>query len=470
MKRANMSIIWKNTCIILLFLWGAGADGAVLDLITPPSFDGYNESPEIENQCAFDGDEVMVVDLTRLSSLALCLNPDTRIAWAQILKQRANLAQSRSPYLPKVDASGYYGRLSKDVNYDQVDVQQWTHAATQNIQANLNWLLYDFGARSSGLTAAHEALDAAMEGKASTVQTVLFETAKRFHELEAQTLILRAYREQETAATSSATIADAQYAAGVGQLSNKLLLNNSKSRAILNRMEAEAAVADARAALLSYAGLSPLSLVVVATPDLGEVLPDASDMRRVDEIIDQSIEANPRIAAAKALLAAAKHSSDAALEEGLPTMNLVLGSSRSDALPTDTIAQRTTTFSAVVQLRIPIFDGFLQRSKVQAARADQFIRQAELDKVERDVILDARQAYTDLLSGNERIKVARKLLSNAMRASEVARGRLKSGVGDAFEVVRSQDDLTNATLELIGSVKLVENSRIQLSQALGELR
>jgi outer membrane protein TolC len=56
------------------------------------------------------------------------------------------------------------------------------------------------------------------------------------------------------------------------------------------------------------------------------------------------------------------------------------------------------------------------------------------------------------------------------RSTEVARGRLRAGIGDAFEVVRSQDDVSNATLQVIDAAKVVELSKIQLARALGTLK
>ncbi|WP_244832118.1 TolC family protein [Caballeronia sp. TF1N1] len=443
----------------------APAHSAVVDTVLP-------ENVPIETEIrAFGECDAAVpspMTLTALSSAALCRNPDAKAALAQVMRSEAFERQSRAPYYPQLEGSGYVGKLRKDTDYTDIGVSQRTRANTNNLQANLTWLLYDFGSRSSNLSAGKFSVEAAIDSRSAAIQEILHETAKRFYDLESKEGTLTAYEVTEKLAIASFAVAQAQNAAGVGQLSNKLLLESNVARARANTIQARGAVDAARASLLSFVGFAPSDPLQIEFPSRDSVeLTDPSQFRSV---VTDALAANPRIKAARAQLSAAESNVAYATAGGLPTISLALSSGRSNALPSDQVAQRTTALSAVVQVRIPFFDGFSQRAKAEAARADMYSRQVELEKVERDVSLDAWQSYLGWQNGVQRLNAAKDLLAVARASVDIAQGRLKAGVGDALEVLKAQEDFSNANFETLDAVKQIELSRSTLAQALGALK
>jgi len=107
--------------------------------------------------CASPG---RALTFTAAVELALCENPQTRIAWAQAHEQAAALGQAESAWLPQIAATGSETRDTgqhADANGNIVtSTQNTTDAAV-----NLTWTLYDFGARTGKIDSARSLLSAA---------------------------------------------------------------------------------------------------------------------------------------------------------------------------------------------------------------------------------------------------------------------------------------------------------------------
>lgn len=465
-SRRAASVFFYRFLFIVLCLILIPCDAALLDLVVPPP---NSEDIMVNGDPCDNIHTSRKMDLPELSSLALCRNPEIKISLAQILRRRAILLQNQSYYYPKLDSSAYVGALDKEIKYHDIDFSERSRVNTNNVQANLSWLIYDFGAREASNAAARGLVSAATSNLSDAVQVTLSETAKRYFEYRAAVSRLDAYLEAERSSIASLRLATAHHLAGIGQLSNELLLMANRERATLNRVQAETALDAAKGNLLFYVGLGGRPQVDIT---LSEVKPDSLttiDTDVVDAATRGAISGNPKVIAAEAQVASAEHSFHASAREGMPTLSLAMSASRSSALPSDQIAQTSTVKTAVIQVRIPLFDGFLQRSKIQIAKADLLARQGELDRLTRKTSEDAWQGYVNWRGGVQRLRAASRLLEAAERSSEVARGRQKAGVGDVFEVLRAQDDLSTSRLQYVDAVRQIELSKLQIALALGRM-
>src|ERR1700747_2134628 len=91
---------------------------------------------------------------------ALCRNPTTRGAWAAAREQAAAVGVAKSALYPSLSATGSATKSTGqqfDVTGNHIDGWQTTTGAT----INLNWTLYDFGARSGRIASARSLFDAA---------------------------------------------------------------------------------------------------------------------------------------------------------------------------------------------------------------------------------------------------------------------------------------------------------------------
>ena len=113
---------------------------------------------------------------------ALCHNPKTRQAWVRIRVDMAEVGFARTAYLPTLTATwqGLRSQSSTTVS-QQPQLDSTLHAASQTQSLSLNWLLYDFGGRSAGLSAAKALLLAAQATHESALQASIFELMQAYY-------------------------------------------------------------------------------------------------------------------------------------------------------------------------------------------------------------------------------------------------------------------------------------------------
>ena len=103
---------------------------------------------------------------------ALCGNPKTREAWANVKVQAAAVGVAKSAYLPNLTAN------LQDVREDSVtDVKGYPRLSSANRSTvfsgsvSANWVLYDFGGRKAALANAQALLAAARANQDAALQT-----------------------------------------------------------------------------------------------------------------------------------------------------------------------------------------------------------------------------------------------------------------------------------------------------------
>jgi outer membrane protein len=93
------------------------------------------------------GDAKTDVTLVDIVSSALCHNPKTRGAWANVKVQAAQVGVSEAAYLPTLTGTMQAAKdnsTSRGTTADPFYVQ--SNSSYQNVGLTLTWVLYDFGA------------------------------------------------------------------------------------------------------------------------------------------------------------------------------------------------------------------------------------------------------------------------------------------------------------------------------------
>src|SRR4051794_28324413 len=101
---------------------------------------------------------------------ALCGNPKTREAWADVKVHAAGLGVARAAYLPTINGTGQLVRdnAATDVT-DHPNLSSATLANVHSESVQLIWTLYDFGARASAVKNAAALVDAAQYTQNATI-------------------------------------------------------------------------------------------------------------------------------------------------------------------------------------------------------------------------------------------------------------------------------------------------------------
>jgi len=152
--------------------------------------------------------------------------------------------------------------------------------------------------------------------------------------------------------------------------------------------------------------------------------------------------------------------------ERLPTVATfgdygVSGTGLDHALPTRTVG---------ISLRVPIFDGG-RRDARRAETASQYrAEKVKTGDLKQQIELDVRLALDALSSAEQQVKVAREGLELAENELAQARRRYDAGVSIGLEVTDAQSRLVRARDNQITAVYNYTVGKIDLAQAMGEVR
>ena len=240
------------------------------------------------------------LDLQEVVNLALCNNPQTRVAWANSQVQAAQVGVSKSAYLPTVSLN------ASDTSSTGTAVPG---TEQRDIGVTFSYLLYDFGARSASVENSRQLLAAAIATQDSTVQSVFLAAVQDYYQVQAGSAALDAAMESERAAKESFDAAEARYKVGSATPADELQAQTAYSQATLNRITADGTLRNAQGTLANIIGLDA-NRTVALIPANTAAIPEHFE-GDISSLIEQARVHRPDLQAAAAQVKAAEANADA---------------------------------------------------------------------------------------------------------------------------------------------------------------
>lgn len=405
---------------------------------------------------------------------ALCNNPKTREAWADVKAQAAGLGVARSAYLPTISGDAQVMRDNSITNV--AGHPALSSATTSNLNSenvSLNWTLYDFGVRSASVTNASALLAAAHSMQDATLQTLFVTVAKEYYAAQAAAGALAVALDVEHMAAESAKVAAARVDRGIAPISDALQAQTAYTQAVLSRNKAHGAWQTAAGALAADLALSP-DVPLQLPPVTDGIKPDAAFAQSVSDLMDDTRRTHPTVLAAQAQVDAAAAKVEQTRAEGLPNLSLVSKYSR-DKQPASLglgVAEFPSTgheWYVGLQLTIPFFDGFSRTYQVRQTQAQLEHQQDALDDARQQVGLEVWNSYQAMQTSMNGVKDSTTLFDIAQRSFTVAQRRYQAGVGNILELLNAQTALANAQQQRIQALTDWRASRLRLAGSLGRL-
>jgi outer membrane protein len=338
---------------------------------------------------------------------------------------------------------------------------------------SLNWVLYDFGARSAALRNANALLTAARATQDATLQTFFATAAKDYYAAQAAAGELEAARDVEEMTRQSMVAAQARSDKGVAPITDALQAQTQHEQAVFSVTKAES---DAQKALGTLA--SDMDLDPDIPLDVPPVTENAPVGKTFSESIGQMISdvqlGHPSVRAAQAQYEAALAKVSQTRAQGLPSISLVAKYSRNNQ--PQSLGLGMPTYPATghdayigVQMSIPLFEGFGRHYQVDQASAQAERQQDALDDAKRQVALDVWNSYQTLTGTTRNAENSANLLAIAQRSWEAAKHRYDAGVGSILELMNTQAALANAKQRRVQALADWDNARVDLASKLGTL-
>lgn len=141
----------------------------------------------------------------------------------------------------------------------------------------------------------------------------------------------------------------------------------------------------------------------------------------------------------------------------------------------DTFSNATETdewrrsWSTGLSLQVPLFDGLRTRSRVAQVRHSRRRVQLEVERLERTIESDVRQAAMDVTATIERLRAREGLVQQATAGLQDAEARYRAGAGTQLEVLDAQLSLRLAESEAATALRDRAVALVDLERAVGVL-
>lgn len=437
-----------------------------------PREDGIED--ENYNPCAF-GNLPKVLGLLDVVERSLCLDTQTRQAWAQAKYQAAVLGVRQGAYLPTLSGTLSASRQRNSAQYDgQLAVLNSESRPTiYSGGLKMTLVLSDFNLTRSNVRQARAMLEAANSAHDAAIQAAFLRATQSYFDALAALAVLEATREVENLARESLTVAEGKVKGGVSSLTDQLQASTAYGQAKLERVAAESDYQSALGNIAIAIGLPAGTPIELERAD--SLLRDTSFTKSAQELIDEARSVHPKLLSLRAEIDAAQAGVSATRAEGRPNILLSAEMARNNqenqlpsvSLPPTDIANRNSAIA--VQINIPLFEGFARSYKVHSAKSQLEVKEAEYATAEKQIMLEVWKGYQTLGAETQGLETTAELLTNARKSFEVARGRYKEGVGSIVELLNVQTTLAKALLQRVKTLSNWHNARLKLTAGVGKI-
>lgn len=391
-----------------------------------------------------DIDPAKTYTLPELIDLGESNNPETHVAWQRARSQAANLGIACSELYPALAAAA----LAESVRDEAFLGTRFFRQTVGDFQVglNLNYTVFDFGARAGRISAARAQLLAANFAFNDSHRNVIYQVEQAYYQL------LNASGQEQAARASLSNAQAVQQAAeerlhhGLATLPDVLEARSSTAEAEYNLQAVLGQEQIAQGDLATALGTSATTSVHVQPLDQLPIPNSVDDT--VEQAIDRALAQRPDLMQQLAEL----RSANARLKESrsayYPTLGLnvnpvgqsLYGSQQT--LPWSHTADLTG--AASLTLTWDVFDGGARKSRVAQSQAEVGAAEAQA-KVIRDQISDqVWAAYANLNTSFRQRASATALLEAASRSYDAALESYNYGLRNQLDVTAAQQTLAQA--------------------------
>lgn len=410
-------------------------------------------------------------DLSSLIELSLGNNPYTRSAWFNALASAASVGEAKAPYYPKL---GFTAAGGFDNGYNPIQTGPEAYARVSiNPGLELEYLLLDFGRRSSDVRRTVALLEAANLTFSRRMQSTVFSVQQAYFAHVAALSQQEAAKANLELSKTILSMVEAQVANGLG---TKPELD--AARKTLAQADFDTAAADRNAEvtlgnLRTASGLQANAPLRVASPAGKADLEKISGS--VDQLIDLAIARRPDLAARTAEIKASRAAVERAKADFMPKLSLV-GSWSSETYGYGADLNNVNgTFNGTYNhaggfavMSWDLFDGFQRVERVKKRQAEESEARANAESTRLQTTQDVWTSYNDSLKAGKRVAYADSLVVSAEENFRSVQSAFQNGLANITDLISNQSALAAARFEQAGAQADYLTSLASLSLAMGQ--
>jgi outer membrane protein len=392
----------------------------------------------------FTLDQSKTYALSELIDLAQAHNPATHAAWERARSQAAAFGISRSELYPILVAAA----LSETESAQAFFGDRFHGQTIQSFQLalDLNYTVFDFGARSGRIDAARARLLSANFAFNDTHRSVIDQVEQAYYRL------LNSIGQQDSAQASLANAKAVEQAAqerltnGLATLPDVLEARSATAQAEYDLQSALGAEEIARGDLATAVGTS--ASVAIRVQPLDQLPTPDSISETVEETINRAFAQRPDLMQQAAEIRTA----NARLKEARAAYYPSLDVNVSPAIPSLYGIQQPFRWSHTADLagslsfnlNWTVFDGGARKGRVAQAQADTRAAEAQTNLKKNQIADEVWTAYSNLNTAFRQHRAAVALLEAANQSYSAALESYKYGLRNLLDVTAAQRSLAQA--------------------------
>ena len=382
--------------------------------------------------------------LPELIDLAESHNPETRVAWERARAQAAAWGVARSELYPTVAAAALAG-VDRDQAYLADRFFRHTIGDFQ-VVLNLNYTIFDFGARAGRISAAKAEALAANFAFNDTHRSVIYRVEQAYYQL------LNASGQEEAARANLSNAQAVQQAAeerlnhGLATLPDVLEARSATAQAEYELQAVLGAEEIAHGDLANALGTIPQTAIHVQ-PLRELTIPSAVD-DTVNSAMDRALAQRPDLLQRVADVQAAKARAKEAHAAYYPTLSFTASPTAESlyGLQQQLPWGHTAGLSGgmAFQLNWTVFDGRARKNRLAQAEANVHEAEAQIHASRDQIANEVWAAYSDLNTALRQREAATALLETAGRSYDAALESYNYGLRNLLDVTAAQRTLAQA--------------------------
>jgi len=382
--------------------------------------------------------------LPELIDLAESYNPETRVAWERARAQAGALGIAQSALFPTLSAIALASVDREEIPFGTRFYRETIPGSEVSLE--LNYTIFDFGARRGRIDAEKARLLAANFGFNDVHRIVIFQVQQAYYRL------LNASGQEIAARTSLANAETVQRAAeerlrnGLGTLPDVLEARSATAQAQYDLQAILGTEEIARGDLATALGASAASRIQVQP--LSEISVPDSAGETVEEAIDHALDQRPDLLADIAGIRAANAERKQARAAYYPSLGIsVIPRAQSlyfqqQQLPWGHTAD--VSGSAALSLSWTVFDGGERRSRLAEAEAQLRAAEAQVSATHDRIEDEVWTAYANLNTAFRQREAASAFLTAAAESYDASLASYSYGVRNLLDVTAAQKVLAQA--------------------------
>ncbi len=317
-------------------------------------------------------------------------------------------------------------------------------------------LLFDFNHTRDLVKQARAQIEGAQDNLTVTQSNLVLQVKQNFYQYVQNLRLVTVNQENVDNSQAHLALTRAQLEAGTGLPSDLLTAQTALDTAVLNLALANNTAVTSLVLLAQSMGIDPRTPIQPA--DSAEPEINAADM---NALVAKALKRRPEILQAQAAIRAADFEIRAAKTSNAPAFYAAAGMTvRGTTLPSEV---QTLGVGLVMQWT-PI-DGGLAKGLTTQADADLLAAQAQLCTAQLQVVSDVSQAFLNVITAQQRVRITAAAVANAEESLKLAVGRYRAGVGIFLDVLDAQNALFTANGNRVNADAALDQARAALAHA-----